>query len=270
MMIGVMGEMADMLIDSAFEEMWGEHDDGFGPMYYSPRPRKTRPYPTCKYCSKSNLRWGRIDNRWMLHEVEGNIHNCPLNPLSLDVLRELMLRKRKKHGQLLPIPSWDETFMHEVYWWARRSKDPSTQVGAVIVLPEDRDPISFGYNGFARKVNDDVSERWDRPEKYLWVSHAESNAILKCPRNGRVTKGAIMFTSGIPCTDCANDIIQAGIVEVVVHQQWLNHELDINREKWLDSAKRSKEKFREAKINIRIFDKVLGMQCLMNGKVIEV
>lgn len=172
--------------------------------------------------------------------------------------------------QLIYIPSWDETFMHDVYWWARRSKDPRTKIGAVLVHWDSKDPISHAYNGFARKVNDDVPERWDRPEKYLWVSHAESNSILNCARTGRSTIGTIMFTQGIPCSDCANDIIQAGVAEVVVHKQWQNYENEFDWKKWKDSAQRSIEKFKEAGVKIRVFDGNVNMKGVLDGKVIDV
>lgn len=172
--------------------------------------------------------------------------------------------------QLLPIPSWDAQFMHDAYWWARRSKDPRSKIGAVLVRWEGKVAISHAYNGFARKVDDNVAERWERPEKYFWVSHAESNSILNCARTGQPTIGTIMFTPGIPCADCANDIIQAGIVEVIVHKQWQEYERKFQWEKWKDSAKRSEEKFAEAGIKIRIFDGVLGIQGVLDGKVINI
>lgn len=172
--------------------------------------------------------------------------------------------------QLLPIPSWDETFMHEAYWWARRSKDPRTKIGAVLVLPGDKDPISHGYNGFARCVDDNTMSRWERPEKYEWVVHAEDNAVLNCSRKGQSSKGSIMYTQGIPCTRCADACVQGGIVEVVVHKQWQEYEQKFGWDKWIDSAKRSQKKFAEAGIRIRVFDGKLGMQGVLDGKVIEV
>jgi dCMP deaminase len=170
----------------------------------------------------------------------------------------------------LPIPSWDETFMHDVYWWARRSKDPRTKIGAVLVHWDTKDPISHAYNGFARKINDDIAERWERPEKYFWVSHAESNSVLNCARTGRTTLGTTMFTQGIPCADCANDIIQCKVAEIVVHKQWQNYEQLFNWEKWNDSALRSETKFKEAGVNVRVFDGILNMQGFLDGKIIKI
>lgn len=172
--------------------------------------------------------------------------------------------------QLLAIPAWDETFMHDVYWWARRSKDPRTKIGALLVQWKDKVPFSHAYNGFARDVNDDVPERWERPEKYEWVVHAEENAVLNCAPNGYCSRGATMFTQGIPCTRCADKVIQGKIVEVVVHKQWQDYERQFGWDKWIDSAKRSEQKFAEAGIKIRVFDKVLNVKGVLDGKVINV
>ena len=77
--------------------------------------------------------------------------------------------------------SWDEYFMGIAMLAARRSKDPSTQVGACIVSP-DNIIISTGYNGMPKGCSDDefpwarVGETVDT--KYAYVTHAELNAIL--------------------------------------------------------------------------------------------
>ena len=51
--------------------------------------------------------------------------------------------------------SWDEYFMGVALLSAERSKDPGTQVGAVIVNNENR-IVSVGYNGMPRGCDDDV------------------------------------------------------------------------------------------------------------------
>lgn len=160
--------------------------------------------------------------------------------------------------------------MHDVYWWARRSKDPRTKIGAVLVKPGDKDPISHGYNGFARAVDDNVPLRWDRPEKYEWIVHAEDNAVLNCARKGQSSQGAIMYTQGVPCTRCTDACVQGGIIEIVVHKQWQEYEKKFGWEKWIESAKRSEQKLREAGIKVRVFDGVLGMQGVLDGKVINI
>lgn len=268
-----MGDAADILmqLSDTLGDYQGEYDDYWPPECYL-KPRKI---PTCKFCEKSPLQWKQINNRWILHEIEGNIHICPKNPIAPHLLKKLnvditMSKKNNLENQLLTIPSWDEQFMHDVYWWARRSKDPRTKIGAVLVRWEDKIPISMAYNSFSRKVNDNVPERWERPEKYEWVTHAEDNAVLNCARRGYSSNGCVMYTQGIPCTRCADACVQGGITEVVVHKQWQEYEKKFGWEKWIDSSKRSEQKFAEAGIKIRVFDGVLGMQGVLDGKVIKV
>lgn len=99
--------------------------------------------------------------------------------------------------------------------YARRSKDPSTQVGAIIVGP-NKEQRSGGYNGLPRGVDDSQPERWTRPDKLAWCEHAERNAIFNAARIGVSCDGCTLYVSSLPpCADCARAIIQSGIVEVV-------------------------------------------------------
>lgn len=112
--------------------------------------------------------------------------------------------------------SWDEYFMGIALLSSMRSKDPSTQVGACIVNSEKR-ILSMGYNGMPRCCSDDEFP-WDKNEnplnsKYLYVCHAELNAILNCA-SGNV-RGCTVYTTLFPCNECAKAIIQSGISEVV-------------------------------------------------------
>ena len=112
--------------------------------------------------------------------------------------------------------SWDEYFMGIALLSARRSKDPSTQVGACIV--DDNNKImSVGYNGFPHGCDDDEFP-WDRTgdefdTKYPYVCHAELNAILN--NSGRNLKGCKIYVALFPCNECAKAIIQSGIKEVM-------------------------------------------------------
>ncbi len=110
--------------------------------------------------------------------------------------------------------SWDEYFMGVAKLAARRSKDPSTQVGACIVSPENI-IISTGYNGMPMGCSDDDFP-WGREgaeTKYPYVVHAELNAILNA--NGRDLRGSRVYVALFPCNECAKAIIQSGIKEVV-------------------------------------------------------
>lgn len=75
----------------------------------------------------------------------------------------------------------------------------------------------MGYNGMPRCCSDDEFP-WGKEEnpldsKYLYVCHAELNAILNCA-SGNV-RGCTVYTTLFPCNECAKAIIQSGIAEVV-------------------------------------------------------
>ena len=109
--------------------------------------------------------------------------------------------------------SWDEYFMGIAMLAARRSKDPSTQVGACIVS-QDNIIISTGYNGMPKGCSDDEFpwEREGAETKYPYVVHAELNAILNA--SGRDLRGSRIYVALFPCNECAKAIIQSGIREV--------------------------------------------------------
>lgn len=112
--------------------------------------------------------------------------------------------------------SWDEYFMSIAKLSAKRSKDPSTQVGACIVDSSNK-VVSIGYNGMPRGLDDNFLS-WNKGEdldsKYLYVCHAEFNAILNT-RDGSRLNGCKIYVTLFPCNECAKAIIQTGIKEVI-------------------------------------------------------
>ena len=112
--------------------------------------------------------------------------------------------------------TWDEYFMGIALLSCNRSKDPNTKVGACIVDKEHK-VVSIGYNGMPRHIHDeDLS--WNKGEgldsKYLYVCHAEFNAILNT-RDGSRLEGCTLYVTLFPCNECTKAIIQTGIKEVV-------------------------------------------------------
>ena len=123
--------------------------------------------------------------------------------------------------------SWDEYFMGLAHLSAMRSKDPSTQVGAVIVDQEHK-VVGIGYNGFPMGCSDDEFP-WDREggmleTKYAFVVHAELNAILNSTRD---LHGCTLYVSLFPCNECAKAIIQSGIRRIVYEDDKYAKELNV-------------------------------------------
>lgn len=108
---------------------------------------------------------------------------------------------------------WDLDYLALARFWAlRKSKDPSTKVGAVIVRP-DKTIASLGYNGFPRGIDDSEERLWLRSEKYPRMVHAETNAILSAQEP--LACHTLYTWPFAPCSNCAALIIQAGIARVV-------------------------------------------------------
>lgn len=110
--------------------------------------------------------------------------------------------------------SWDQCFIEMCRTIARRSKDPSTQTGCIVVRP-DKSIVSAGYNGFPRGVKDTEDRYHDRPTKYAMIAHCDANAIFSAAKHGLSLAGCTMYLTGPPCDECTKAIIQAGVTEVV-------------------------------------------------------
>ena len=140
---------------------------------------------------------------------------------------------------------WDQCFMGMAAIVAQRSKDPSTQVGAVIVSANNR-VLGVGYNGFPNGCADDDFP-WGREGDYLetkypYVVHAEINAIANAVTNR--LDGATIYCTLSPCEKCAQLIIQKGIRKIVyLDDKYWNDDAHIAARLMLASADIPQEQF---------------------------
>ena len=150
--------------------------------------------------------------------------------------------------------SWDEYFMGVALLSAKRSKDPSTQVGACIVN-EDKRIIAIGYNGFPRGCSDDVFP-WGKNDsnplnnKYPYVVHAEANAILNSTTS---LKNSTLYVTLFPCNECAKLLIQSGIKHIVFmsdRNRGLQDSFTASK-KMLDAAGVTYTKMNEIEVDLR-------------------
>lgn len=145
------------------------------------------------------------------------------------------------------------------------SPDPSTQ-NAAVLCTQDGEVI---YETFA--VNDlpngvlPTGPRWNRPNKYYYVEHAERNAIYNAARHGVSTRGLVMVCPWAACADCARAIIQAGISQLVRHE-------GENASHWQESITVADEMLLEAGVGIVNLQGEIGaeVELLRNGKKIWV
>ena len=141
---------------------------------------------------------------------------------------------------------WTEYFLNIAEQVKLKSKDQSTQIGAVIV-GQDNEVLSTGYNSFPRGLQDNMDERQERPEKYFWFEHAERNAIYNAARIGVSLKNSTIYlTSGIPCMDCARGIVNSGVKIVWCKQVCTTK----NKEKWEESQMKSMELLNECGVQV--------------------
>jgi len=161
-------------------------------------------------------------------------------------------------------PGWHSYFMSMAYLAATRSRDESTNIGAVIVT-KDNFVVSTGYNSFPSGIKDDVPDRQKRPQKYFYFEHAERNAILLAANNGVRVNGCIMYTQGTPCADCARAIIQSGICKLVTHKDWDTKTKML--ETWTENRKAGREMLQEHGVELLAWSGPLCMVPLVPVKV---
>jgi len=123
---------------------------------------------------------------------------------------------------------WHRHWLEVAQVTAKLSKDPTTQVGAVVVTQDNRQ-CSIGYNGFAMGI-EETPEKWQRPIKYEYVIHAELNAILNCPFDH---KGAKLYLTLQPCHRCIEMVLNSGILDVYYLKEYENL---CHKDIWLEHA----------------------------------
>ena len=139
---------------------------------------------------------------------------------------------------------WEQRYLDLAKHISTWSKDPSRQIGAVVV-GDSGQILSIGYNGFPRGINDD-ERLHDRETKYSLVVHAEMNAIYNATLNGISLRDSTLYVWGLPvCSDCARGVIQVGITRIVMNS------IDGKIGHWTDHWKKTKAMFDEANIQYR-------------------
>ena len=106
---------------------------------------------------------------------------------------------------------WVAHFLKMAETAAEPSKD-TTKVGAILV--RDKTILLTAFNGPPAGV-EDSPDRFERPQKYLFASHAEQNLVAFSARNGIRAEGCAVVVTHFPCDACARSMIQAGIATVI-------------------------------------------------------
>jgi dCMP deaminase len=127
------------------------------------------------------------------------------------------------------------------------SDDPDTTVGAVFVS-DNNQILSMGCNHspYRMSLNPATNQnkgKYVKPEKYVWIEHAERNAIYNAVNHGVSLKGSTCIATLVPCIDCTRAIIQAKVARVVSFEPK-------GDSKWKDQFQKSKDMFARAGIPV--------------------
>ncbi len=147
---------------------------------------------------------------------------------------------------------WHERFLKLAKFVSTWSKDPSSQVGAVIVDQSKR-IVGLGYNGLARGIDNEEEILNNRDLKIEQIIHGEINAILNSNKSCR---NCILYVwPFMPCSRCASIIVQSDIVEVIAPFS--------DNERWTKSFKLARKIFKTA--NVRLDE----VECQVDGSIIK-
>lgn len=145
---------------------------------------------------------------------------------------------------------------------AEHSDDPHTQNGAVLV-PRDGF-VAAAANCLPAGIGH-RRERFERPEKYRWLEHAERGAIYAAAKQGTGTAGAVLYCPWWACMDCARSIICAGIREVV----GLAAARNATPARWEPEIAAAEEMLREAGVSMRWLSESVGVTIFFDGKELD-
>ncbi len=139
---------------------------------------------------------------------------------------------------------WDTRFLGLAAHISSWSKDPSSQVGAVIT--DGNRIVSLGYNGFAAGVHDSLERLEDRNTKLNLTIHAEENAMIFAKRD---LSGCTVYVTHPPCPRCASKLVQEEVKRIV----FISPSEDF-LSRWCDDIELSYQMYEEAGIEHVAYD----------------
>jgi dCMP deaminase len=154
-------------------------------------------------------------------------------------------------------------YLREAYSLALNSPDPSTKVGALILLAVGGSgyPVCFGWNHIPAGITIDLT---DRVLKYKVIEHAERAAIFQAARRGIALEGAILVCPWACCCDCARAITLSGISEVVSH----GDAIDKTPSRWQQDIDLAAKIFASGNVKYtKFYGKIGDCENLFNGGI---
>ena len=109
---------------------------------------------------------------------------------------------------------WDNYFLDIAETVAKKSKDPSSKMGCVIVDQKKR-VVSLGYNGMVQGADESKMTLSERPMKYYFAIHSEMNAVIYAHQD---LTGCTIYNRVATCENCLKYCLQAGIRRFVYRE----------------------------------------------------
>lgn len=136
------------------------------------------------------------------------------------------------------INKWDIRYLQLARLISTWSKDTSTKTGAVIVA-SDNSIISVGFNGFPKRMPDNIELYKNREHKLSRIIHCEINALMFAAR--KLPPGSVLYTwPFLSCDRCAVQMIQAGIETFISPKATYKQS-----QRWEESFKKSRQYIEE-------------------------
>jgi dCMP deaminase len=152
-------------------------------------------------------------------------------------------------------PDWNEYFMLQAELAKLRSNCLTRQVGAVIV--RNNRQLATGYNGTPPGIKNCFEGGCKRCQLRMegkiksgesldrcLCNHAEANAIMHCAILGIEAgiKGAILYTTFVPCLECTKMAITIGIKKFVCLDVYPETDYDLLKEAGVEVVHLDKSK----------------------------
>jgi len=126
-------------------------------------------------------------------------------------------------------PDSDTYFMRMAELASTRSTCLRRQVGAVIV--KEKRVLSTGYNGAPKGLKHCAEvgclrQQLNVPSGTMHELcrgvHAEQNAVIQAAYFGVSIKDSTIYTTAFPCVVCAKILVNAGVIEVVYRDDYMD------------------------------------------------
>lgn len=156
----------------------------------------------------------------------------------------------------------DIDFLRKAYNYAELNSDNNTTWTSALFC-NDNVILSSGANCYHPNILV-TEEIKTSPLKAMYLMHAERAGIYNAAKNGIKLDGSTLYMAWLPCCDCAQSIVGAGVKRMVFHYDMaIKTQID-----WSDNIFEALRMLRLADIKIDTYKGSIG-NCIHKFKKIE-